>query len=51
MSENINAEVKSCTCKHPHQDSQFGAGRRAMNRIKPKTSPPVYRCTVCKKEH
>lgn len=47
----MNTAIKLCTCKHEYQDQRFGKSMRAMNRKSPKINPPVYRCTVCKKEH
>ena len=44
--------IRKCTCVHPFQDSQYGAGMRVMNPLPKKMSgdEQQYRCTVCGRE-
>lgn len=37
----------SVTCTHPEQDRLYGPRMRVHNAAKPKSNPPVYRCSVC----
>lgn len=43
---NAGPKIVSCTCKHEHQDKQFGVGKRFANSF-----AKGWQCTVCKKEH
>ena len=47
-----NTIIRKCTCDHAGQDRLHGAGKRVMNKTTKKIEErPVYRCTVCGKEH
>ena len=44
----MSAIVRSCTCKHPEQDSIYGSGKRVANTTtKSKDDVIESRCTVC----
>lgn len=44
-------EIKNCTCKHEYQDQKYGKDKRQCNLTSKGKISPIYRCTVCSKEH
>lgn len=42
-------KIKSCVCSHAYQNSQYGEGKRVMN--KKAGEKKLYTCTVCLREH